>query len=400
MSSVGKAGSTTNVSGGVALPRVLVVDDEPAMIELLRDVVTDSLECQLITAGSVAEARRALAKQEVQVLVADVKLPDGDGTALLPILRKRNPTASAIVIPGDPTVASATAAIRQGAVDFVPKPFSAAQIVAHVRRALDAQDLADRSERKLKKLKSAVRRLNTARKTISQKVDILCNDLVTAYGELSKQLDVVRTQEGFRKTIEPAADLEQLICHAMDWMMRQTGYSNVAVWLTGEDGGYQLGAYMKYTIPGDEAVSAALRRVILPLAARDGRDTPVRIVAADLADTFSPAEQQLFRDQEFLAVDCTYLGESLAALVFFRDAHVPFGEQDLETLKSVGPLFASALATIVRQSTGDGDHDPEPTGPEDAHGGNEGGGTANPKRRKPNKPDPADWWKRGEAPPF
>src|SRR5437762_2934735 len=155
MSPVGKAGSATNVSGGAAIPRVLVVDDEPAMVEMLRDVVTESLECQLITAGSLAEARRALASQDVQLLVADVKQPD-----------------------------------------------------------------------------------------------------------------VVRTQEGFRKTIEPAADLEQLICHAMDWMMRQTGYSNVAVWLTGEDGGYQLGAYMKYTIPGDEAVSAALRRVILPLAAR------------------------------------------------------------------------------------------------------------------------------------
>jgi hypothetical protein len=86
---------------------------------------------------------------------------------------------------------------------------------------------------------------------------------------------------------------------------------------------------MKYTIPGDDAVSEALRRAVLPLAARDGRDAPVRLSAADLKGKFSPKEQHLFKDQQFLALDCTYLGESLATLVFFRDEQVPFGEQDL-----------------------------------------------------------------------
>ena len=50
--------------------------------------------------------------------------------------------------------------------------------------------------------------------------------------ELSKQLDVVRTQEGFRKLLNEAKDLEQLLCHAMDWLLRQLGYCNVAIWLT------------------------------------------------------------------------------------------------------------------------------------------------------------------------
>jgi FixJ family two-component response regulator len=378
--------------------QVLVVDDEPAMIEVLSDAVR-TMDCKVITAGSIAEARRIIARETVHVMVADVNLTDGDGTTLLPLLRKTHPQAAAIVITGDPCVTKATAAIRHGAVDFVAKPFNMQQITKHVTKAIEIHAAADKTDKKIRKLKTAVRRLNTARKTISQKVDILCNDLVSAYGELSKQLDVVRTQEGFRKTIAPAKDLEQLICQSMDWMMRQTGYSNVAVWLASEEGGYQLGAYMKYTIPGDEPVSKALERVILPLAARDGRDTPVKLSAADLADKFSPAEQQLFKDQEFLAIDCTYLGESLAGLIFFRDENVPFGEQDLETLKSIAPIFASSLATIVRQS--DEPEEAEPTGSEDSYNSDSNeGGTSDPKRRKPNKPDPADWWKRGEQPPF
>lgn len=400
MSPAAKAGT---IVPPAAIPNVLVVDDEPSLVELLCDVVR-SIDCNVLTARTAAEARRVIARHDVQVLVADVNLPDGDGTSLVGTLRKRNPSAAAVIITGDPSVASATAALRGGAVDFVAKPFDARQILTHVRDALAAHGRADQADRKLRKLKTAVRKLNDARKTISQKVDILCNDLVSAYGELSKQLDVVRVQEGFRKTIADAADLEQLICQAMDWMMRQTGYSNVAVWLVGEDGKYQLGAYMKYTIPGDDAVGEALRRVVVPLAARDGRDAPVKFSAADLAPKLSAAERELLKDQQFLAIDCTYLGESLAAMAFFRDAQVPFGEQDVETLRAISPIFAQALAAIVRQGEGEEEHG-EPTGSDEARDADDrdppnGGNTADPKSRKARKPDPADWWKRGEAPPF
>ena len=93
---------------------------------------------------------------------------------------------------------------------------------------------------------------------VSQKVDLLCNDLVSAYSDLSKQLDSVRTQENFRKQIDVATDLEQLLCHTMDWLLRQVGNSNVALWLAGDDGAFQLGAYMKHTIAGDDTVSNAM----------------------------------------------------------------------------------------------------------------------------------------------
>src|SRR5918993_1409466 len=106
-------------------PRVLVVDDEPALVELVAEVVrTMNPDVRVLTAATLAEAEKVLNSQDVQVLVTDVHLPDGDGTALLPILRSRQPTARAIVITGKPTVDKAVVAIRGGAVDFVSKPFS------------------------------------------------------------------------------------------------------------------------------------------------------------------------------------------------------------------------------------------------------------------------------------
>jgi FixJ family two-component response regulator len=393
-------------------PRVLVVDDEPNLVELIGDVVK-SMDCRIVTANSLAEARKVIAAQPVEVLVTDVHLPDGDGTTLLPLLHRRHPTASAIVITGAPSVDTAVSALRQGAVDFIPKPFTIDQLRAHVRQALQVQARAAQDERKLQRLRVAVRRLNEARKLISKKVDILCNDLITAYGELSRQVESVRNQEGFRKAIEKAPDLEQLLCHAMDWMLRSIGYANVAVWLAGEDGEFQLGAYMKYTVPGDPPVTAALQRVVVPLASKDNQDAVVRTKGADLRDRLSPQEFALLKGQDLLTINCTYLGESLAALVFFREEASPFTADDEALLKSIGPVFALALASVVRAV---GDDEDEEDDNSSAHDGNvldeEGGGNQKPKgdgnksnqdKPKPKPKDPrdaADWWKRGEPPPF
>ena len=70
---------------------------------------------------------------------------------------------------------------------------------------------------------------------VSKKVDLLCNDLIAAYGELSRQLEAVRTTEAFRGAISAIADLEQLLCHTMDWLLRQMGYANVAIWLASDE---------------------------------------------------------------------------------------------------------------------------------------------------------------------
>ena len=80
--------------------RVLVVDDEPGLIEVIDDVVGRGMGCCVVTAASVAQARKIIATQGIELLVADLNLPDGDGMALLPALREFQPFASAIVITG------------------------------------------------------------------------------------------------------------------------------------------------------------------------------------------------------------------------------------------------------------------------------------------------------------
>lgn len=377
---------------GDGRPSVLVVDDEPSLIELVDDVVGRQVDCRVIAATSLKQARKILASGEpVELLVADVNLPDGDGMSLLPSLREHRPHAAAIVITGSPSVDGAIAAMRHGALDFVPKPFSAEQITERVRGALARQAVALKAEKRLERLREAVRRLGAARRVVGKKVDLLCNDLVGAYTDLSKQFDTVRMQEGFRSVLASAKDMEQLLCHAMDWMLRQMGYCNVAIWLASDDQQFQLGAYMKYTVPGEPPLITAMRHGIVPLVQREGI---VRMTGEESDERLTPAELEYLSDQAVLAANCTYLSEPLAAVVLFRDGTKPFTDEDEDALRTVGPIFACALAAIAREAlpgegaAGDEGNGGTSFGDESADGPGRG------------KADQADWWKRGEAPPF
>ena len=385
---------TPKATASKAKPRVLIVDDEPALLQLMNDIVAGGIDCQLVSAKGVKEAARILETQTIDLLVTDVNLPDGSGISLVPKLKAKSPTASAVVVTGDASVIHAVSAMRSGADDFVCKPFNADQLLDRVTGALKRRDVADRAGRRVAKLRDAVKKLNASRKTVSKKVDLLCNDLVTAYGEIAKQLDEVRTSESFRKTLTTAGDLEQLLCHAMDWMLKELGYTNVAIWLAADDGDFQLGAYMKYTLAGDKPLTDALQN---GLVARATKDEFVHVTRDNMHDTLTEDEIDLLADQNLVAANCAYLGESLGTVVLFRDARSPFSADDLETVKAIAPLFATALASIVKR-TGD---------IEDADGDSDLGSmldadtdtTMDPKPNK-KRPDDADWWKRGDRAPF
>jgi FixJ family two-component response regulator len=384
--------SSQGKSRSAHLPRVLVVEDEPGLIELIGDVVRAQVDCRIVAASTLAQARSILSTHAVEVLVTDVHLPDGDGMSLLPELREHQPNASAIVITGSPSMDRAITAIRGGAIDFVTKPFSNAQLVERVRSAIERHSHNVKREQRIDRLRQAVKRLNDSRKLISKKVDLLCNDLVNAYGELSQQLDEMRTQDGFRKFIADSKDLEQLLCHSMDWLLREIGYANVAVFLASDDGVFQLGAYMKYTVAGETQLTDALRRVVVPMAVKDAI---VHFPSKTLGDRLTPQEMKHLKGSDVLAVNCTYLGESLASIVFFRDEKGGFKDADVDLLKQIAPIFAVELASVVREAQGDED-DEAPFCETDT----EVEDHAKKPKKRPQKKDPADWWKNGEDPPF
>ena len=111
----------------MAIEKVVILDDEP--------IVRRSLELQLTrkklavtVCTTIAEVEQALTKESFDLMFVDVRLPDGDGTDLLARVSNRADKPMVVMMTGYGTVESAVSCIRNGAFDYIIKPFSAEQI--------------------------------------------------------------------------------------------------------------------------------------------------------------------------------------------------------------------------------------------------------------------------------
>jgi DNA-binding NtrC family response regulator len=118
-------------------PQVVIVEDERSLRELYGDVLR-SRGMSVEVVGTVGEAERLLSRHAPDVLLLDVRLPDGDGLVLLERLRQVGVRAPVVVMTAHGTVERAVQALRAGAVDFLVKPFDNDLLAAAVESALEA----------------------------------------------------------------------------------------------------------------------------------------------------------------------------------------------------------------------------------------------------------------------
>lgn len=120
---------------------VLIVDDEASIRTSLKKVLGNAGYVTK-TASSGHEALRVLKKSSVDVVLSDLQMPDDDGFQLLAGVKKEHPRTEVILITGHGTVERAVEAMKEGAYDFITKPFKKAVILSTVERAIERQDLA------------------------------------------------------------------------------------------------------------------------------------------------------------------------------------------------------------------------------------------------------------------
>jgi DNA-binding NtrC family response regulator len=116
--------------------RILIVDDEERMAEVVAAALRRAgHECETCASGDAALA--ALEERGADVVVTDWKMPDMDGVELLRRLHARRPGLPVVLLTAHGTVPSAVAAMREGAFDYVTKPFDNDELRATVARAAD-----------------------------------------------------------------------------------------------------------------------------------------------------------------------------------------------------------------------------------------------------------------------
>lgn len=116
------------------MARVLIVDDEPGMRRILE--VNLRHDAHVVTeAEGAAEAIDLLKKGDFDVVLTDQKMPDGSGLDVLHAAQEDDPTISVIFLTAVGTLELAVESMREGAFDFLTKPFSPDVVRAAVRRA-------------------------------------------------------------------------------------------------------------------------------------------------------------------------------------------------------------------------------------------------------------------------
>ncbi len=128
------------------MAHLLVVDDDPGFRKLLETILSAE-GYQVTTAGAVAEAVRAGAAQRFDLVLCDLRLPDGDGLQILRRYRELSPETPFVMITAYGTVPTAVEAMKLGAVDFLEKPLrSPDELRQIVRRVLSAAPAAPQPE--------------------------------------------------------------------------------------------------------------------------------------------------------------------------------------------------------------------------------------------------------------
>src|SRR5512133_3271133 len=126
--------------------RVLIVDDDAGVRYTLREI----LESEGLAVDEATDGADALARFEArpaQLVVTDLRMPGVDGMALLRALAARPHPPRVVVITAHGSERQAVEAMKAGAHDYFRKPFENEELLAVIRRALDAVRLADENER-------------------------------------------------------------------------------------------------------------------------------------------------------------------------------------------------------------------------------------------------------------
>jgi DNA-binding NtrC family response regulator len=116
--------------------RILIVDDEIDMLELLELIITDRTEYEVVTTNTPLEVPDLLKKQPFDLMITDLRMPDIDGIELIEMVKQVDDQLPFIIITAYGTIESAVEAMRKGAFDYITKPFRQEQILLTIEKVM------------------------------------------------------------------------------------------------------------------------------------------------------------------------------------------------------------------------------------------------------------------------
>ncbi|MEA3435807.1 MAG: sigma-54 dependent transcriptional regulator [Thermodesulfobacteriota bacterium] len=123
-------------------PSILIVDDEPSILQSLGGLLSDE-GFEIITASNGYEALKIIDKESPDLVLLDIWMPGIDGIETLKEIKKGNPYIQVIIITGHGNIETAVKATKLGAFDLIEKPLSIDKVIVSINNALDFRRLEE-----------------------------------------------------------------------------------------------------------------------------------------------------------------------------------------------------------------------------------------------------------------
>jgi DNA-binding NtrC family response regulator len=142
--------------------RVLIIDDEPEIRELLSEFLRQGANVEVLTAANGADALKIIERDRPMAILSDVHMPEMDGVQLQVELKRRSLDIPVVLMTGQGTAEIVTAALRLGAFDYFEKPFDLKAVQQVVISALEVGVHRDRLSQPYEQPASDIKRSRRA----------------------------------------------------------------------------------------------------------------------------------------------------------------------------------------------------------------------------------------------
>ncbi len=115
---------------------IVIVDDEPDILDLLKLILTQKTEHKVLTTTDPNQALEWCKTQKADLLISDLRMPEMEGIELLKLIKQFDPNLPFVLITAYGTIESAVESMRHKAFDYISKPFRKEQILVTVDKAL------------------------------------------------------------------------------------------------------------------------------------------------------------------------------------------------------------------------------------------------------------------------
>ncbi len=320
-------------SPGIVAPRarVMVVEDDASVADVLREVLEEE-SFELTFVASAEEAMRHLAEGCPDLILTDISLPGKSGLDVMRAARHADPEVAVVLMTGHATVQTSIDALREGASDYITKPFDdITEIPKTLERHLRSRRLKVENRALLEQLQRQNKVLHGHELELRERIALATSNLDTLY----------------RVSMEIGANLElqPRLARIVETAARLVGATAAVVYLQSEESGeFRAAAAHGLELPLDDPILPHFvtgegwlgEAVTAQLPARFGAAAARARALPGFSDTFA---------RELLAVPMVQERLAIGVLVVLDRAE-GFTDDDLEFLR----MFATQAAVQVRNS--------------------------------------------------